>query len=164
MAEKPEKRYNVIFSGRMVEGKEPPEILAGLCRFLELEEPAVRELFAVVGSVIKSDLEGQKAYSVRDSLRDAGVICTVQEIIPPPESAGELHGLTPGVQTPRRTTGQGAPSHLRPVQRPLAAERQPASSGGSSGLFSFLSKLIIFAVISAAGWWVYQASLTPPSP
>lgn len=140
------KSYNVVFSGRMAEGKTPAEILSNLCSVLKLEEHEVRELFkAGAGAIVQQDLEGQKAYGVRDNLRDAGVICTVQEIVPP--------------SLERTYSGSGPASvkpHSRHIHRPLPRSLPPASSSGSSGFASMLFKAVILAALIAGSWWAYH--------
>lgn len=69
-----EKRFNVIFSGKLVEGRKPPEVLHKLGPVLGLEDTKVRELFKTgAGSVILKDLDGNKAYAMRERLQEAGV-------------------------------------------------------------------------------------------
>jgi hypothetical protein len=160
-----EKRYNVIFSGKLAEGIKPAEVLSNLCSVLQLEQQEVRELFkAGAGTVIRQDLEGQNAYKLRDELQEAGAICTVQDA-PAQESSHPASGPAERDHPPRRSVDRNAPAPSRQAQRQLSGERKPSpSSGGGSGIFSILFKIIVLAAIGGGGWWGYQTWLAPPSP
>ncbi len=68
-----DKRFNVVFSGKLVEGAKPLEVLSKLAQLLELDEQQVRQRFkGGAGSVILNDLDGNEAYLMRDRLREAG--------------------------------------------------------------------------------------------
>ena len=152
-----EKRFNVVFSGKLVEGRKPLEVLAKLCPVLELEEQQVRELFkAGFGAVIAHDVDGQRAYALREELREAGAVCIVQEIEPPPPQ----EPLSGSMQTmaPPSDRLAGPPREPRPP-RPS----QPAPAGGA-GIGGLLVKLVILAALAGGGWWGYQTWLAPASP
>lgn len=167
MAGKPERRFNVVFSGKLVEGSKPPEVLARLCALLEQDEQTVRALFkSGAGAVIREGLEGQEAYRLREDLRDAGVIIQVQEVVVEPVEEPAGQGMMPGVATPRqRPPEQSAPERQRPVQRPVTVNRPtPVPQGGGSGIVGTLFKIVLLAALGAGGWWGYQKYLAPPSP
>jgi hypothetical protein len=154
-----EKRYNVVFSGKLVEGRKSLEVLAKLCPVLELTEPQVRELFKVgFGAVIAHDVDGQRAYALREELREAGAVCTVQEIEPPPPQE-PLSGSMQTMTAPLPDRPAGPPREPRPT-RP----QQPAQAAGGSGIGGLLFKLVILAGLAGGGWWGYQTWLAPASP
>jgi len=152
--------FNVIFSGKLVEGTRPPEVLARLCRVLDLEDPQVRELFkGGAGAVILKDLDGRTAYDMRDRLREAGAICTVQEVPLPVEP------VTPSGVRSAAVTSRLAERH-RPVQQsarpalqqPLRPQKQSVAN------FSLVFKVVVFVALCGGGWWGYQQWFAPPSP
>jgi len=154
-----DKRFNVVFSGRLVEGRKPLEVLAKICPVLELEQQQVRELFkGGFGAVILKDVDGTKAYAMREELREAGAICTVQEIIPPP-----LPEPPPGsmltLEAPRPALSTHQPPYLRAPRQPPSV---PEKSG--PGVVSLIFKIALLAVLAGGGWWGYQTYLAPPSP
>jgi len=155
-----DKRFNVVFSGKLVDGKPPQEVLAKLCAVLELEQLQVRDIFkGGFGAVILKDADGSKAYALREDLRNAGAICTVQEITPP-AAPEPLPGDMRTMEAPRpaRPT-QRPPQEARPLRPPPAVV---ANSG--PGIGAPLFKLILVAVLAGGGWWGYQTYLAPPSP
>ncbi|HXC92893.1 MAG TPA: hypothetical protein VN652_02715, partial [Geobacteraceae bacterium] len=155
-----EKRFNVVFSGKLVEGKPPQEVLAKLCSVLGLEQLQVREIFkGGVGAVILKDVDGSKAYAMREDLRNAGAVCTVQEIIPPPAPEprpGDLRTMEAPQQA--RAT-QRSPQEARPLRPPPAVVTK-----SGPGIGALLFKLTLIAVLAGGGWWGYQTYLAPPSP
>jgi hypothetical protein len=83
-----DKKFNIIFSGNLVEGSKPAEVLNKLCAVLRLEAAQTRDLFkAGAGAIIRQDLDDGAASALLDELRSAGAICTVQMVEPPPEEA-----------------------------------------------------------------------------
>lgn len=166
MAEKADRRYNVVFSGKLVEGSKPAEVLPRLCTLLEQDEQAVRSLFkGGAGVVIREGLEGQAAYRLREDLSEAGVVSSVQEIVVAPVELPDGIGLMPGVAVSRRPSEQGTAAPQRPAQRPQPSVRQaPVPQGGGSGIGGLLFKLVLLAALGVGGWWGYQKYLAPPSP
>jgi hypothetical protein len=162
MAVKPERRYNVVFSGKLVEGSKPPEVLAHLCTLLEQDEQAVRALFkGGAGVVIREGVEAQVAYRLREELTEAGVVSSVQEVVVVPEELPGDIGLMPGVAAPRRPPEQGATA----AQRPQPANRPaPAAQGSGSGIGGLLVKVVLLAAMGGGGWWIYTTYFAPPSP
>lgn len=161
-----EKRYSIIFNGKLTPGANPAEVLANISKLLNLEVPQVRELFKPgAGAVIRQEMEGQNAYRLRDLLQEAGVDCNMQEVAASTESPAPLDGLRPGEAQPRQPDDRRPQTQRRPAQRPLPQERHtsPASSS-ASGILSMLFKLIVLAAIGGGGWWGYQSYLAPPTP
>jgi hypothetical protein len=150
-----DKRFNILFSGKLAEGIAPAEALKRLCVTLNQDEAQIRELFkAGFGAVILTDLEGQQAYAVRDKLRDAGAHCSVQEAAPPPPQE-TLSGSMLTMESSRvaRPATRNNTLHHRP---PVAT--QPANS---SQIGTLSIKAIMLAVLAVACWWGYQHWLAP---
>jgi hypothetical protein len=155
-----DKRYNVVFSGKLVEDRPPQEVLAKLSSVLGLEQQEVREIFkGGFGAIVLNDQDSSKAYSMREDLRDAGAICTVQEIIPP-KTAESPTGDMRTMEAPRQARPTQRPSQdSRPLRPPPAVV---AKSG--PGVGALLFKVILVATLAGGGWWGYQTYLAPPSP
>ena len=81
-----ENRYQLVFSGKLVEGRKPADVLVKLSVVLKLSQQQVRDLFKTgSGTVILDDLKGANAYAMQEQLREAGAICSVKEIPAPPQ-------------------------------------------------------------------------------
>lgn len=152
-----EKSYNIVFSGKLVEGRTPQAVLKALCVVLECDEQQVRALFrAGFGAVIAKDLDNGQAYAMRERLREAGAICTVQEVELPPQEPPS--GCMLNMDSP-----PAAPSF---TPRPDFAPRRPAPPAApKSGVgLGALVKLLLVAGLAGGGWWGYQQWFAPPSP
>lgn len=159
-----EKKFNVLFSGRLVDGVKPPEILNKLCVVLELEHSQVRELFkSGSGAVIRKDMVGSTAYAWIEKLRSAGAICTVKEVEPEPPSETPFSGMEAFNQPPseRRPRPQDLESGLKPAVTPRTTM---VPKGQGAGIFSIVFKIMLLAAMAVAGWWVYQTWLAPATP
>ena len=153
-----DKRFDIIFSGKLMEGSKPPEVLKRLCTVLGIEESRVRELFKTgAGTVVRKDLDGSTAYSLRDQLQEAGVICTLREIA----LAAPLETLSGSMQSVNQSSVEQRqkPQDLKPSWQPPV---MPSKQG--SGMFSLVLKVIFLAAFGAGGWWAYQSWFAPPSP
>ncbi len=152
-----EKRFNVIFSGKLVEGRKPPEVLHKLGPVLGLADAQVRDLFkAGAGSVILKELDGNKAYAMRDQLQEAGVICTLQEI-ETPQAASTSFADMQSITAPRPESRQ-RPQDLKPVWSvPVAPQQGP-------GIVSLVFKIVLLVALAGGGWWIYQSWFAPPTP
>lgn len=153
-----DKKFDVLFSGKLAEGSKPPDVLNKLCTVLGLENAMVRELFKPgAGAIIGKDLDGAAAYALREKLRDCGVISTVKEIEPAPTRETPFSGMQSAGQ-PRSERHQ-RPQDLRPSWQPPAMPQQQGS-----GMFSIVFKIILLAAVAGGGWWAYQTWFAPPSP
>lgn len=150
------KLYNVVFSGKLVEGKEPSDVLASLCPLLKLETDHVRKLFkGGYGTVIVRNLDGPDAYRMQSELREAGVICTVQEI-PLQEVQQSLSGAPHVMDAPKPRHGGATPS-------PTHGYRDSRGSRRNSQGPDFLSlalKLALAVALVWGGWQLYQFFFT----
>lgn len=157
-----DKRFNVVFSGKLVEGRQPRLVLAQLSSLINIEAEKVRELFkGGKGTVIYKDLGAQEAYRAQEDLREAGAVCSVQEISlpdPPEPLSGTMLSIdsspAPARQQPFR---QGTI-----VQAPLMPS--PRNVQHQSGVGSLIGKVVLLVIIGGAGWWGYQKYLAPPTP
>src|SRR6185369_16221451 len=110
-----EKRYNIVFSGKLAEGSKPGEVLKKLCPVLGLDEAQVRELFRPgAGALIGKNLDGRSVYELRDKIQALGVICSVKET----ESAAAPNTNFSAMQDPR-------PAGDRETTYSAARERTP---------------------------------------
>lgn len=150
-----DKRFNIVFSGKLMQGSNPAEVLAKLCTVLALEPQQVRELFkGGSGAVILKDLDGSRAYAMRDELGKAGAVCSVQEIISHAAEPRPAH-VSRGAAPP---SGR-SPTDLRPAWQP-----PPVSQNKGSGVISFAFKIVVVAALAGGGWWGYREYFAPPSP
>lgn len=154
-----EKRFNVVFSGMLVEGRNPLEVMAKLPSVLDMDEQKVRELFSGgSGTIILKDLDSWKAFEIRDKLREVGAVCSAEEITtpespePPPDSMPKFEPPPPPSR-PARTPV------LRPDWQP-----PPAPKKGWFGRAFPVLTIIFVAALAGVGWWGYQLWLAPPSP
>ena len=78
-----DKKFNIVFSGKLVEGSKPPDVLTNLGIVLGLENDQVRDLFKPgAGAIIRKELDGSTADTLLEELRSAGAICTIKEVEP----------------------------------------------------------------------------------
>lgn len=153
-----EKRFNVVFSGKLVEGKSHQEVLTKLCSVLGQEQQQVREIFkGGFGAIIHKELDGSKAYAMREELREAGAICTVNEILPPKATEAAPRDMQT-MEAPLQAHFARKPSHeSRPLQSPPAV----AAKNGS-GVGALIFKIVLIGALASGGWWGYQTYFTPP--
>lgn len=153
-----DKKFNIVFSGKMVAGSNPPDVLNKLCTVLGLENAQVRELFkSGAGAVIRKDLDGGAAQALLEKLQGTGIICAIKEIQPPPPQEAPFSGMQP-VNQPR-SEPRLRPQDLKPKWQPPAMPQQQGP-----GMFSIVFKIILLAVIAGGGWWAYQTWFAPPTP
>jgi len=152
-----DKRFNVIFSGKLVEGRKPAEVLHKLGPVLGLEDARVRELFkSGAGSVILKDLEGNQAHTMRERLQEAGVICTLQENEPTPIAESSFSDMQSS-NIPQPAPHQRL-QDLKPVWSVPVAQQQ------SPGIVALVFKIVLLVALAGGGWWVYQSWFAPPTP
>lgn len=157
-----EKRYELIFSGKLVEGTKPQQVLIRLAEELKLEAPQVRELFkSGFGAVILNDIDAQEAYSTRERLREAGAICTVREIAAPPPQE-PLSGVMLSIEPQSRPLSR--PSDFSQDPR-LQSRMQPVTTAEKQGpgIVAWLLVLLLLAGLAGGGWWGYRTYFAPPS-
>jgi hypothetical protein len=156
-----DKRFNVVFSGKLAQGVNPQEVLAKLCSLLKQEQPQVRDLFkGGNGAVVLKDIGVKEAYDMRDALREAGAICTVQEIIPPPAAEAPPFNQRPMEPPPPPSR---SPRQQPPDLRPLRPAPSVQAASGP-GIGSLIFKVLVLAALAGGGWWGYQNYFAPPSP
>lgn len=147
-----EKRYDIVFDGKLAEGARPPEVLQRLSEVLALEEIQVRKLFkAGSGAVIRTEREAAAASALRDRLQNAGVLCTVREIEPPVSSRMQV--TTPPQDGSRRRSPDLQPAWRVPVQPPQGP-----------GIVAQACKILLLVAAAGGCWWAYQAWFAPPTP
>ncbi len=129
-----DKKFNIVFSGKLVEGSNPPDVLNKLSMVLGLENAQVRDLFKPgAGAIIRNDLDGGIASALLEELEGAGAICTVKEVEPAPAQASPTSAMLP-LEKPQR---QVAGTHARQVgmgrQQSSLDKEQVSTSGAVPG-------------------------------
>ena len=104
-----DKRYSVIFTGRIVDGAEPAAVKAKLAKLFRVDAERVESMFAGKPLVIKKNLDAEKARSYRDALAKAGAAVSVVE---------------EGDPDAARTSAQPAPT---PAPTPAPAAARPST-------------------------------------
>src|SRR6185369_4077651 len=113
-----DKKFNIVFSGKLVEGSKPPDVLNKLGMVLGLENAQVRDLFKPgAGAIILKDLDSSTANALLGKLQGAGAICTVKEVEPAPARESFSADLEPTLQSPVKSQKQGIDIHTRQVNK-----------------------------------------------
>lgn len=99
-----DKRYSVIFTGRIVEGAQPEAVKANLAKLFKVDAARVEAMFAGKPVVIKKSLDAEKARGYRDALAKAGAAVSVVE-----DSAADATP-PPATVAPDATTPVAAPA------------------------------------------------------
>lgn len=109
-----EKKFSIVFSGKLVTGSKPPEVLSRLASVLGLEHAQVRELFKPgAGATIRDDMDGSTAYALLEQIQGTGAICTVKEEEPVPAREPPFSGRPHSGKPQRRIAG----AHTRLVDK-----------------------------------------------
>jgi hypothetical protein len=72
------RRYDVIFSGELVEGSNPAEVRRRLAALFKSDEAAVERLFSGQAVVIKKAVDEATAARYREAMRQAGAVCRLR--------------------------------------------------------------------------------------
>lgn len=150
-----EKRYMLVFSGKLVEGRKPPEVLSKLSDVLGLGQQEVRELFKTgCGTIILNDLDTSNVYVMQEKLREAGAICSVREI-PAQQPLDPLSGTMLTVES----TIPSRPAKPKSAEPQSRMQAPPLPQKEKTGKPSLIIKLILLLCIVAGCWWGYQTYL-----
>ncbi len=72
------RRYDVVFSGELVEDSDPAEVRRRLAVLFKSDAAAIERLFSGPAVVIKKDVDEATAARYRDALRQAGALCRLR--------------------------------------------------------------------------------------
>ena len=113
-----EKAYQIIFSGQTVDGIDTTQAKANLSKLYKTDVSQIEKLFQGKRVVLKKNLNEDKALSYLTTLKQAGVICALEEM----------------------TAAAGAKESEKPVAPPPAtqapaASQTPASATIDAGAF-----------------------------
>lgn len=118
-----DKRYSVIFTGRIVEGAEPAAVKANLARLFKVDAARVESMFAGKPVVIKKNLDAEKARSYRDALAQAGAAVSVVE------DGGPNAAPSPPPAAPPASPAVAPAANAAPPQPPQAPNLTIAEVG-----------------------------------
>ncbi|WP_295473609.1 hypothetical protein [uncultured Pseudomonas sp.] len=74
--------YEIVFSGRLLEGAQPDKVKANLARLFQADEQRMALLFSGRRLVLKNNLDAQAAEKYRSTLERAGALCEVVDMHP----------------------------------------------------------------------------------
>ena len=82
MSEKTAK-YNVVFRGELLEGRDLETVKKNLERFLKISPKTVETLFSSKALIIRKEVDIKTAAQFRSIFRRAGAVCSIRAL--PPE-------------------------------------------------------------------------------
>ncbi len=87
-----EKRYNLVFEGKIARGQTPEEVKKKLGAMLKLDAKGVGQIFSGRPVIIKKELDPQTAAKYKQAFESAGAVARLEETAPagPESSAGDL--------------------------------------------------------------------------
>ncbi|MEE4357149.1 MAG: heavy metal-binding domain-containing protein [Desulfococcaceae bacterium] len=92
----PDKKYNLIFEGKTVEGQQRGRVAKNLMALLKTDEKGVKRLFSGQPAIIKKNLDSDKAKKYKTAMNTAGALCRIEEIggtaSPPPPAIKNKKG------------------------------------------------------------------------
>ena len=153
-----DKKFNIVFSGKLVEGSNPPDVLNKLSMVLGLENAQVRDLFKPgAGAIIRNGLDGGTASSLLEELEGAGAICTVRESEPAPAQEPPTSAMLPPEKPQRQVAGKHARQVGMGRQQSSLDKEQVSTSGAVPGgghygeplVARYLPEKKVFVVIGA---------------
>lgn len=84
-----DKRYDVIFSGRLVEGVVVDQVKANVAKLFKVEVAKVERLFGGTPSVLKKGVDEPTAKKYLLAMKKAGAICEARVVSSAPAHAGQ---------------------------------------------------------------------------
>ncbi|MGE0087443.1 MAG: YbjQ family protein [Desulfococcaceae bacterium] len=83
-----EKKYDLIFEGKVAEGQNRSTVAKNLMNLLKTDENGVKRLFSGGPSVIKKNMDRETAMKYKQAMNKAGALCRIEETgaspAPPP--------------------------------------------------------------------------------
>jgi len=105
-------RYDVVFSGRLVEGAPLEQVKANVAKLFKVEVAKIERLFSGKPVVLKKGVDEQTAKKYLVAMQKAGAIC-------------EVKGLQQA--EPASAQGEPSPQAAAPAANPEPAVRKPAN-------------------------------------
>jgi len=78
----PEKRYKVLFSGKVAKGRDLDEVKRNLISLFKVGDSKIEQLFSGKVFVIKESVDYESAMKYQMAFETAGAVCKVKEISP----------------------------------------------------------------------------------
>ena len=78
----PEKRYKILFSGKIAKGRDPDEVKRNLKSLFKVGDNKIEQLFSGRLLVIKDSVGYESAMKYQMAFETAGAVCKVKEISP----------------------------------------------------------------------------------
>ena len=76
-----DEKFDVIFRGQLVKGKEADEVKANLAKLFKSSVSAVEPLFSGSDTAIKKSIDYSTAMKYQTALKQAGALAIIQEVI-----------------------------------------------------------------------------------
>ena len=99
-----EKAYQIIFSGQTVDGIDTAQAKANLSKLYKTDVSKIEKLFQGKRVVLKKNLNEDTALGYLTTLKNAGIICTLEEM---PAAAGAMENDKPVAATTSAPQAQG---------------------------------------------------------
>jgi len=122
-----EKAYQITFSGQTVDGMDTAQAKANLCKLYKTDISKIEKLFQGKRVVLKKNLTEDAALNYLTTLKNAGVICALEEM---PTAAGAMGNDKPVAATTPAPQAQGQTR----IQAPKASQT-PATATIDAGAF-----------------------------
>lgn len=87
------KQFNVVFGGAVSGGHKAAEVKQNLATLFKADEKKIDQLFAAPQTVLKRNIDYERAMKYQKALQRAGAICNVEEVI---QNIGQQAVATPG--------------------------------------------------------------------
>jgi len=78
----PEKRYKILFSGKVAKGRDLDEVKRNLKSLFEVGDSKIEQLFSGRVFVVKDNVDYESTMKYQMALETAGAVCKVKEISP----------------------------------------------------------------------------------
>ena len=180
-----EASYDVIFSGKLVEGAAEDQVKANVAKLFKVEVAKIERLFTGSPVILKKGVDEQSAKKYLLAMRQAGAICEVKGLQqeapapakaePPAQPAPAAEPAAPKPPNPFLSEDNAAPATPRPANPFLAESETPSGkseaeiAAGEGGVTKFVIKEspkdlgeLVSASIDAPGTVLVEHQDIPP--
>ncbi len=98
-----EKKYQVVFSGKISEGKSVEEVKSSLLDKFKVPKDTVEKIFELDRAIVKKDVSYEEAEKHRDLFAECGALCEIEEMSTPVEASQQLQQEEPAEQQSHKT-------------------------------------------------------------